>query len=167
MERSRPAAPPRHAPRRLEVDGTQVDIEAQAHRPLLDVLREAGHTAPKSACGRGECGACTVLVGDRAVMSCVVLSGTVSGPVTTAAGLGEAGRDLREAFADHTAFQCGFCTPGQVMRAEAVLRSSLDHTREELACALAGNICRCTGYRQIVDAVDAVAVSRKRQRDKR
>lgn len=128
---------------------------------MLDVLRASGKHAAKEACGRGECGACTVLVGDRAVMSCTMLAALVTDEVTTAAGLGDAAADLRAAFADHAAFQCGFCTPGQVVRAEAVLRASVDRSRDEIVRELSGNVCRCTGYRQIVDAVCAVAQSRQ------
>lgn len=146
--------------RTLRVDGAVVPAGAPG-ATLLDVLRATGHTAPKAACRRGECGACTVLVGDRAVMSCTMLAVLVAHEVTTAAGLGEAGAELRAAFADHAAFQCGFCTPGQVVRAEAVLRERVDRGREEIAREMSGNICRCTGYRQIVDAVCAVAKTRR------
>lgn len=93
-------------------------------------------------------------------MSCTLLAGLVREPVTTAAGLGDCGQDLREAFADHLAFQCGFCTPGQVVRAEALLRENPCRSRDEVTRAMAGNVCRCTGYRQIVDAVCEVAAMR-------
>lgn len=126
---------------------------------LLEVLRGSGHEAPKGACRRGECGACTVLVGDAAVMSCTMLAALVTEPVTTAAGL-SGSDDLRQAFADRLGFQCGFCTPGQVVRAEAVLRENPARSREEIVAAMAGNICRCTGYRQIIDAVCDVAAQR-------
>lgn len=144
----------------LRVDGQTVPVDDLA-APLLDVLRAAGHTAPKRACGRGECGACTVLVGDRAVLACTTLAALVDEDVTTAAGLGAAGADLRAAFADHAAFQCGFCTPGQIVRAEAVLRENPRRSRPEIARAMAGNVCRCTGYVQIVDAVYAVTEARR------
>lgn len=151
----------------LTVDGAVRTMRTKPADTLLDVLRANGHTAPKRACGRGECGACTVLVGDRAVLSCVTLAATVTGPITTAAGLAESARDLREAFADCAGFQCGFCTPGQLTRAEAVLREAVwdeagDRclSRDDIAAAMSGNICRCTGYVQIVDAVHRTAVSR-------
>src|SRR4051812_13106367 len=148
--------PPDAAP---VVDGQPVPA-ASAPAPgetLLELLRRTGHTAPKAACGRGECGACTVLVDGRAVLSCVQLACLVPGEVTTAAGLGASGARLRSAFADHAAFQCGFCTPGQVVRAAAVLRECPAPTREHVVAAMAGNICRCTGYVQIVDAIMAAA----------
>jgi aerobic-type carbon monoxide dehydrogenase small subunit (CoxS/CutS family) len=147
------------AARTLIVDGRRVPVDAVA-ATLLDVLRGADFIAPKRACGRGECGACTVLVGDRAVMACTMLVALVDGEITTAAGLGERSEDLRAAFADHAAFQCGFCTPGQIVRAEAVLRESPSRSRPELARALVGNVCRCTGYVQILDAVCSVAQTR-------
>jgi len=147
----------------LRVDGDVVPAGPPG-TSLLDALRGAGCSAVKRACGRGECGACTVLIGDRAVMSCTTLAALVTDEVTTAAGLGEGSADLRAAFADHAAFQCGFCTPGQVVRAEAVLRSCLDRSRDEIVREMSGNVCRCTGYRQIVDAVCAVAASRQAAR---
>ena len=150
----------------LRVDGDVVPVGAPG-ATLLDVIRRAGNTAPKLACGRGECGACTVLVGDRAVMACTTLAALVADEVTTAAGLGEDGDDLRAAFADHAAFQCGFCTPGQVVRAQALLRERVDRSREEIARGMSGNVCRCTGYRQIVDAVCAVAQSRRAAEESR
>lgn len=154
---------PRVQAEHLRVDGDVVPAGAPG-ASLLEVLRGAGIFAAKQACGRGECGACTVLVGDRAVMSCTMPAAVVTDEVTTAAGLGDDAADLRAAFADHAAFQCGFCTPGQVVRAAAVLRESVDRSRDEIAREMSGNICRCTGYRQIVDAVCAVAESRQAAR---
>ncbi len=143
----------------VNVDGDIVAVPSPG-ATLLDVLRASGHEAPKGACRRGECGACTVLVGHHAVMSCTMLAVLVTEEVTTAAGLGDGSADLREAFADHLGFQCGFCTPGQVVRAESVLRENPNRSREEIMTAMAGNICRCTGYRQIIDAVCDVAAQR-------
>jgi aerobic-type carbon monoxide dehydrogenase small subunit (CoxS/CutS family) len=125
------------------------------------VLRdELGLTGAKKGCGRGECGTCTVLLGPRAVLSCMVLIGDTTGPVTTIEGL-EAD-DLRGAFADFGGFQCGFCTPGQIMRGEALLRTGGEITERTTRQALAGNLCRCTGYSPIVDALLAVASHRRR-----
>lgn len=147
--------------RMLTVNDEPLGVTNPVGATLLDVLRAAGHTDVKSACRRGECGACTVLVGGRAVMACTQLAVLVAEKVTTAAGLGDASTDLREAFADHGAFQCGFCTPGQIVRAESILRERKDISRDEVVRCMSGNICRCTGYRQIVDAVCAVADSRR------
>ena len=121
---------------------------------LIDVLREqVGLTGTKEGCGRGECGACTVLVDGRPVLSCIVLAARVSGAVETVEGLAEESRPLREAFARRAAFQCGFCTPGQIVRGAALLRRGLPDGEDELRTAISGNICRCTGYEGIVDAL--------------
>ena len=141
----------------ITVDGRDISIAGQHGVPLLDVLRRAGVTGPKRSCGRGECGACTVLVGDRPVMSCTLVTGLVDGPVTTVTKIAEDRPALVEAFADHAAFQCGFCTPGQVVRAEALLREGGELDRGRVAAAMSGNICRCTGYHQIIDAICDVA----------
>jgi aerobic-type carbon monoxide dehydrogenase small subunit (CoxS/CutS family) len=126
---------------------------------LLDVLRErAGLTGTKEGCGRGECGACTVLVDGRPVLSCILLAARVSGAVETVEGLAEESAPLRAAFARRAAFQCGFCTPGQIVRGTALLRRGLPATEAEVRTAMSGNICRCTGYQGIVDALrDAAA----------
>ena len=121
---------------------------------LLDVLRDQLRlTGAKEACGRGECGACTVLVDGTPVMSCVMLAALVPGEVTTIEGLTDEARDLREAFADMGAFQCGFCTPGQIVRATALLREGGQLDERAVREQMSGNVCRCTGYTQIVDAV--------------
>lgn len=137
-------------------------VEAEAGRPLARVLREdLDLTAAKLACGRGECGACTVLVDGRPTMSCVTAAGLVRGPVETLEALAEEVTDLREEFADAGAFQCGFCTPGQLVHAAALARRAADLVEEpDLPAAvrarLSGNICRCTGYQAITAAVCAV-----------
>lgn len=150
---------------RLYVNGTHQDIRCAPGSSLLGVLRGAvGLTGAKEACGRGECGACTVLVDGKPTLACITLAVRVRGEVTTVEGLAESERDLREAFADAGGFQCGFCTSGQIVQAAAVLRSALpaDPTaaRQAIRQALSGNICRCTGYNGIVNAVFATAVKR-------
>jgi aerobic-type carbon monoxide dehydrogenase small subunit (CoxS/CutS family) len=146
----------------LIVNDRPVEIEVAVDETLLDVLRrDLRLTGSKAACQRGECGACTVLVGDDAVMSCVVPALLVDRPVTTIEGLEAQTTELRGAFAERGGLQCGFCTPGQVVRAAALLR---DARRNGVALddatvrdAMAGNICRCTGYSPIVDAILDVA----------
>jgi aerobic-type carbon monoxide dehydrogenase small subunit (CoxS/CutS family) len=151
----------------LHVNGERHDLEIAPGDTLLSVLRGArGLTGAKEACGRGECGACTVLVDGIPVMSCVSLACLVRGEVTTVEGLAEECRDLREAFADMGGFQCGFCTSGQIVRAAALLRSDLlptDRSEAErvVRYQISGNICRCTGYNGIVDAILAVAAQRR------
>lgn len=134
-----------------------VSVERATFAPderLLDVLRERLRlTGTKEACGRGECGACTVLIDGRPVLSCITLAARVTGRVETIEGLAEESRTLREAFADRGAFQCGFCTPGQIVRGVSLLRAGLPPTENDLRRAMAGNICRCTGYGAIVEAL--------------
>jgi aerobic-type carbon monoxide dehydrogenase small subunit (CoxS/CutS family) len=141
--------------RELVVNDERRSIDAQPMTTLLTVLRDQLRlTGTKEACGRGECGACTVIVGDMTVNACVTLALRVREPVRTVEGLADQFADLRGAFADHGAFQCGFCTPGMVVRAAWLLESfSGPWTREEVRRQLAGNICRCTGYQGIVDAL--------------
>jgi len=128
---------------------------------LLDVLRDGyGLRGTKEACGRGECGACTVLVDGRPVLSCITLAARVRGCVETVEGVADEAMKLREAFADAGAFQCGFCTPGQIVRGVALLREGLPSTDEELRAAVSGNVCRCTGYAGIVAALRAAEQSR-------
>ena len=155
-----------HAPHRLIVNGAAVEIDAAPGARLLDVLRDRlGLTGTKEACGRGECGACTVLVDGRPVMSCLALLATVRGSVTTIEGLAQDNTDLREAFADCGAFQCGFCTPGQIVRAAALLGedwpASAEARERFVRQRLSGNICRCTGYAGIVEAVLRTAARRR------
>ncbi|GAA4731012.1 (2Fe-2S)-binding protein [Nocardioides endophyticus] len=139
---------------------------APASRTLASVLRDdLDLTAAKVACGRGECGACTVLVDGRPTMSCVTAVALVRGPVETLEALAEEVTDLREEFADAGAFQCGFCTPGQLVHAAALARRADELVAEDdlpgvVRDRLSGNICRCTGYQAITGAVCAVLARR-------
>ena len=145
---------------RLVVNGSQTSVDTTPAARLLDVLRgHLGLTGAKEACGRGDCGACTVLIGDRAVPSCLVLAARVDEPVRTVEGLAADAVRLREAFADCGGLQCGYCTPGTVVRAhQLVAAGECDGSDPEaLRQALAGNFCRCTGYNGIVAAVAAAA----------
>ena len=151
--------------RRLRVNGREANVELAPGDTLLHVLREQLRlVGAKESCGRGECGACTVLVDGQPVMSCVMLASLVRGEVTTIEGIAEPARDLREAFADAGAFQCGFCTPGQIVRAEALLRGGGVPDERTVREAMSGNVCRCTGYTQIVDAVLTTARKRAARR---
>lgn len=147
---------------RLEVNGAPFDVRASGLEPLSRVLREQlGLTGTKVACGRGECGACTVLVGGRPRLSCTVPAALVREPVRTVEDLADETAQLRAEFADRGAFQCGFCTPGQVVTAWAVLRDEAGRTadgrRERVAHAMSGVLCRCTGYQAITAAICHVA----------
>ena len=136
-------------------------MDVPGGKRLLDVLREDLHlTGVKEGCGEGECGACTVLMDGEAVHSCMVLAGQLTGhSVTTIEGLEEDGRlgVLHSAFVEQGAVQCGYCTPGMIMSAAGLLNRTPDPTEEEIRVALSGNICRCSGYVQIVAAVKAAA----------
>lgn len=139
----------------IDIDESQLDPNTR----LIEVLRlQLGLTGTKIACGTGECGACTVLVNGRPVLSCITLASRVSGSVETIEGVADEATSLREAFAQRSAFQCGFCTPGQIVRGLALLREGLPADESDLRHAISGNICRCTGYEGIVDALrDAAA----------
>jgi len=125
------------------------------------VLRDQlGLTGTKYACGTGDCGACTVLVDGKPVFSCLTLAVTAKGKnILTVEGLAEGTtlHPIQQAFIDHGAVQCGFCTPGMILSAKALLDENLNPARDEIKTALAGNLCRCTGYVKIVDAVLAAA----------
>jgi aerobic-type carbon monoxide dehydrogenase small subunit (CoxS/CutS family) len=150
------------APHPLVVNGKACTVEAAPLTTLLEVLRgDLGLKGTKEACGRGECGACTVFVGNATVNACTTLARRVTAPVETIEGIAEREGDLREAFADHGAFQCGFCTPGMVVRAAWLLANfEGPWTRPAIRRELAGNICRCTGYQGIVDAILVVHAAR-------
>lgn len=138
----------------ITVNGTTHEIVAEPQSALLDVLRDAlGLTGAKDACRRGECGACTVLIGGKAVLSCLTLLALVEEPIETVEGLVEESRGFREAMADCGGFQCGYCTSGVVVRAVSLLRAGLPDGEGALAHAMAGNLCRCTGYRAILEAL--------------
>jgi aerobic-type carbon monoxide dehydrogenase small subunit (CoxS/CutS family) len=134
------------------LNGTDVNVDAHPMRRLLDVLREECHlTGTKEGCGEGECGACTVLIDGEAVVSCLVPFGQVEGAAVKTIEGADA-RVLQRAFMDHIGAQCGICTPGMIM---AALSLGPDPTRTQMQKALAGNLCRCTGYEAIFRAIRA------------
>lgn len=152
----------------LTVDGERTDLAVEPRTLLVTVLRDAGHTAPKVGCDSGTCGACTVRLDGDAVKSCTVLAVQADGStVTTVAGLqGAAGDDEEDDTADHPvqrafheehALQCGYCTPGMVMTVVDLLADEPDPDRATIRDALKGNVCRCTGYHNIVNAVERAA----------
>ena len=147
----------------LNVNGTDHRIEVDHRWTLLRVLRDVlGLTGAKRGCDRGECGACTVLVDDDPVCSCSMLALQVGGrQVRTVEGLGDTNslNALQEAFLAEDGGQCGFCTPGFIMSATALLESNTDPTEDEIKAALVGNICRCNAYGRIIESVKAAAKS--------
>lgn len=150
------------------LNGETVDLDdVPEDMPLVRLLRETlGLTGTKRGCESGTCGACSVLVDDKLTRSCRTMALDVAGhTVTTIEGIRRPdGRpnDLQVAFLEHGAVQCGFCTPGMIIAGEALLRRNPTPTREQIRKAINGNICRCTGYQQIVDAIEAVAQARSR-----
>jgi 4-hydroxybenzoyl-CoA reductase gamma subunit len=149
---------------RLEVNGRSHDVALPGSALLLEVLRDQlDLTGTKQGCDGGECGACTVLVDDQPRLACVTLAASVEGKrIETIEGLTESGRmsRLQQAFHEKLGTQCGFCTPGMVMAAEALLRREPNPTEAQIREALAGNICRCTGYIKIIESVQAAAEGR-------
>jgi carbon-monoxide dehydrogenase small subunit len=149
----------------MKVNGTEYHITTEANRTLAEVLREdMGLLGTKIGCNKGECGACTVIMNGHSVTSCLVPAVQAQGAtITTIEGLAQAGRPsaLEQAFVEEGAVQCGFCTPGMVMSAEALLASNPNPSEAEIAVALEGNLCRCTGYRKIIAAVQKASQVRK------
>ncbi|HZL65138.1 MAG TPA: (2Fe-2S)-binding protein [Thermoleophilia bacterium] len=145
----------------LKVNGTAWEISARPTARLIDVLRnQMGLTGTKEGCGEGECGACTVIVDGKAVNSCVMLAVQALGKeVLTVEGLAASGEldTLQQKFVEQGAVQCGFCTPGMLMSAKALLMANPLPSDQDIRKALAGNLCRCTGYKTIVAAVRAAS----------
>jgi carbon-monoxide dehydrogenase small subunit len=144
----------------FELNGRRVSAWVRPEQTVLEVLRdETGATEVKYGCGEGVCGTCTVLLDGAAVNSCLMLAPQVDGrSVTTLRGLARDGEEmhpLQESFLKHGGSQCGFCTPGMILMAYALLEESKGASREEIREAIAGNLCRCTGYTKIVDAVES------------
>lgn len=145
----------------MTVNGESVDVAVDPGAMLIDVLRgELELTGTKESCGRGECGACTVLLDGKAVTSCITPAmKAMNREVLTIEGLASPGKlhAVQEAFVEHGAVQCGFCTPGMVLSAKALMDENPEPTEREIRVGLSGNLCRCTGYVKIVEAVLAAA----------
>jgi len=158
-----PAASQKSAHIRITLNGEPVDISFAPYKTLLEVLREdLNHTGTKHGCELGECGACAVLVDGKPVLSCLLLALECDGKqVLTVEGLGSDGKlhPLQDAFADLGAAQCGYCTPGILVTAKALLDQNPHPSRDQIREALSGNLCRCTGYLQIFEAVEAAMLT--------
>jgi len=151
----------------LKVNGMKYSVDVEPDETLLDVLREKlDITSPKRGCEKGECGACTVIMNDLAVNSCLVLAMEAkNAEIYTVESLKNNGKlhPLQKAFIDYGAIQCGFCTPGMLMSAKALLDKNPDPTEDEIKEAIAGNLCRCTGYKPIVEAIEKAVEMMKKE----
>lgn len=151
----------------LKVNGEEVTAAVEPDKTLLWLLREELNlTGTKEGCGAGECGACTVIFNGKAVNSCLVLAVEADGAeVYTIEGEAKGGQlsELQKAFIEHNALQCGFCTPGMIMAARALLNRNPNPTEEEIKEAIEGNLCRCTGYVPIIEAIKAAAAREARK----
>jgi carbon-monoxide dehydrogenase small subunit len=146
----------------FSLNGSPQEVDCAPDRRVVDLLREdLGLTGAKEACGAGECGACTVLVDGQTRLSCLMLAAQLTGRALTTieglAGVGGAPHPVQRALAEAHAVQCGFCTPGMALAATALLTENPSPTRQEIREGLSGNLCRCTGYGKIVDAVELAA----------
>ena len=144
----------------LMVNDREVRGKVKAETSLLDFLRQKNFVEVKKGCDKGDCGACTVIMDGKATLSCITAVLQAQGSkIYTVKSLGtwEKLHPLQQAFVDHEAVQCGFCTPGMLMTARALLDTNAYPSREEIREAISGNLCRCTGYRKIVDAIEAVS----------
>jgi carbon-monoxide dehydrogenase small subunit len=152
-----PSHPETHIHLHFTLNGEEVNLTVPANRRLLDLLREdLGLTGTKEGCGVGECGACTVILDGQAVNACLVLAAQIHQcDLLTIEGLHRNGKlhPLQESFLKHGAVQCGFCTPGMLLSAYALLNQTPNPSEAEINEAIAGNLCRCTGYKQIIDAI--------------
>lgn len=144
-----------------EVNGRAVEVLAPSNAVLLDVLRDkVGTLGVKRGCDLGTCGCCTVMIDGKPRLSCLCLAGQVEGStILTVEGLADGAHlaPIQSCFAEHGGSQCGFCTPGFLVTAQALLNENNSPTDQEVACAIEGNLCRCTGYQQIVDSIQAAA----------
>jgi carbon-monoxide dehydrogenase small subunit len=144
----------------LTINGASREVGADAGETLLEVLRREGYVGVKCGCGKGDCGACAVLLDGRAVNSCLVLAARCDGAeIVTVEGLasGDGLHPLQEAFLDEGAVQCGYCTPGMLMSAVDLLSRHPDPTEDEIREAISGNLCRCTGYEKQIRAIEVAA----------
>lgn len=145
---------------RIQVNGEWQELEIDCRKSLLDLLRDhLGLTGTKRGCDTGDCGACSVILDGKIVNSCLVLAVEAEGKsILTIEGLTSEGdlHPLQKSFVEHGAIQCGFCTSGMIMTAKALLDENANPSEEEIRMAIAGNICRCTGYVKIVEAISAV-----------
>ena len=144
----------------LWVNGKEHELAVESNRTLLQVLRDDLHlTGTKEGCGEGDCGACTVILDGRPMSSCLVLALQANGSeIITIEGISDGGKlhPLQQAFVDYGAIQCGFCTPGMILSARSLIERNPNPAEEEIRTAISGNLCRCTGYQKIINAIKNV-----------
>jgi carbon-monoxide dehydrogenase small subunit len=153
-------SPPAKYPISFTVNGAQVNCEASAHTTLLYLLRDLGFTEIKNGCEAGDCGACTIMMDGIAINACCALGVQAEGrDLLTVKGIGTVDNlhPIQKKFIEHGGIQCGFCTPGMIVAAKALLDKNPRPSREEIKQGIAGNLCRCTGYVKIIDAIEAAA----------
>ena len=153
-------------PVKFYINDDVVEMDVPANRTMLNIIRDELHlTGTKVGCGAGECGACTVIANGKPVNACLVLAPEMDGMhITTIEGISDKDGNLsplQESFVEHAALQCGFCTPGFIMSATALLNENPHPTRDEIKHAISGNLCRCTGYIRIIEAIEDVANQNK------
>jgi carbon-monoxide dehydrogenase small subunit len=153
---------------RFTLNGTPYELRVQPWITLLEIIREdLNLTGTKEGCGQGECGACTVIMGGKTVNSCLVPAAEADGEeIITIEGLpnGETLHPIQEAFVEHAGMQCGFCTPGMIMSAKALLERNPNPSEEDIREGIAGNLCRCTGYIKIIESISAAAEVMKKEK---
>ncbi len=162
--------PPKKLPITFRVNGQEVNTEAPAHTTLLYLLRDLGFTEVKNGCEAGDCGACTILMDGLAINACCALGVQAEGrEIVTVKGIGTVDNlhPIQEKFIEHGAIQCGFCTPGMIVAAKELLDINPNPSRQEIKVGIAGNLCRCTGYVKIIDAIEAAAVELSSKKGKK
>lgn len=146
---------------KLQINGDSYEVAVEPWRTLLEVIRDTiGLTGTKRGCDEGDCGACTVLMGGKSVNSCLVLAVEAQGQeIATIEGLADGDKlhPIQQAFVEHGGLQCGYCTPGMILSAKAFLDKNPKPTEEQIKFAIAGNLCRCTGYVKIIESIQAAA----------
>jgi carbon-monoxide dehydrogenase small subunit len=169
-KKSRPKTAPKDREIALRVNGRAINVTVPPHRTLLEALRDAGFVDVKRGCEKGDCGACAVLVDGVAVDSCLTLAWTVEGrDIVTAAGLGthENMHPLQKTFVEKGAIQCGYCTPGLIVAARSLIAMTPDPSEDDIRLGLSGNLCRCTGYAKVFEAVRDAAKEMRGARGRR
>ena len=168
--KTKPKAKSKDRPIALRINGRTIETTVPPHRTLLEALRDSGFVDVKRGCEKGDCGACAVLLDGVAIDSCLTLAWTVEGrEIVTAAGLGshETLHPLQRTFVERGAIQCGYCTPGLIVAAQSLIAMTPNPNEDDIRLGLSGNLCRCTGYAKVFEAVHAAAAEMRGARGRR